>query len=292
MGASKGRVLLTGAGGFTGSFMRKELEAHDYEVLGLGRGQAAVDLRDGDAVRQVVRDARADYVVHLAAKAFVGHGCARDFYEVNLIGTRNLLEALAEDAHLPERILLASSANIYGNASEGVLDESTVARPANDYAVSKLAMEYMAGLWADRLPLVITRPFNYTGVGQPESFLIPKIVAHFRRKAEVIELGNLDVSRDFSDVRTVVETYRRLLETHEATGATVNVCSGTAYSLREVIALCEAQTGRRIRIEVNPDFVRANEVKMLRGNPDRLRGLIGAIQVRPLSQTIDWMLHA
>src|SRR3546814_16114023 len=97
------------------------------------------------------------------------------------------LEALAAEAHAVECILLASSANVYGNAAEGVLDESTPLRPANDYAVSKAAMEYMARLWFDKLPIVIARPFNYTGIGQSDAFLLPK-------RSEERRVGNECVS--------------------------------------------------------------------------------------------------
>lgn len=299
MSGPSGRVLLTGAAGFTGRFMRTELEAHGYEVVGLGGGERdgghvadgiSVDLRDGDAVKRAVREVRPDRVVHLAAKAFVGHGSPRDFYDVNLLGTRNLLEALAETDATPDRVLLASSANVYGNASEGMLDESTPPEPANDYAVSKLAMEYAARLWAGRLPLVLVRPFNYTGVGQAENFLIPKIVAHFRRRASVIELGNLDVRRDFSDVRAVVEAYRRLLAAPGAVGKTLNICSGVTCSLRDIIAMCETLTGHRIRVDVNPAFVRENEVKVLFGANTALKQVIGEWSGPTLQQTLEWML--
>lgn len=296
------RVLLTGAGGFTGGYMQYELEAHGYEVVALGGregaassragGDLSVDLRDADAVRRAVIEARPTLVVHLAAKAFVGHGNVRDFYEVNLLGTRNLLDALGALETPPERVLLASSANVYGNASEGVLDETTSPQPANDYAVSKLAMEHVARLWTGRLPLVITRPFNYTGVGQSETFLIPKIVSHFQRRAAVIELGNLDVWRDISDVRFVVEAYRRLLVAPDAVDVTVNICSGVTHSLREIVAVCEAHTGHAIRVEVNPAFVRQNEVRVLSGDASLLTSLAGAFEAPPLAETIAWMMDA
>ena len=191
----------------------------------------------------------------------------------------------------PSAVLLASSANIYGNAAEGVIDESVQPAPANDYAVSKLAMEYMAKTWADRLPLTLVRPFNYTGVGQSEDFLLPKIVAHFRRRAAVIELGNLDVERDFADVRTVAQVYRRLLEGNTA-HQTLNVCSGRGHTLRGVLDLVGDLAGYRPEIRVNPAFVRANEVRRLLGSKAALERCIGAVEGPSLKDTLPWILAA
>lgn len=292
--ASK-RALVTGINGFTGRYMAAELQAKGYEVIGTGSQPSAapdyhqVDLADGPGLRALLAELQPDVIVHLAAIAFVGHGAADAFYQVNLIGTRNLLEAIAACGKTPECVLIASSANVYGNVSEGMLDEHTPPAPANDYAVSKLAMEYMAKLWCDRLPIVITRPFNYTGVGQAENFLLPKIVSHFQRKAPAIELGNLDVWRDFSDVRAVVRAYRGLIE-ERAVGQTVNVSSGITHSLREVIAKCSAITGHTLDVQVNPAFVRANEVKTLCGDNARLRALVPGWETPDLDETLGWML--
>ncbi|QQQ51565.1 GDP-mannose 4,6-dehydratase [Pseudomonas syringae] len=289
------RALITGINGFTGRFMANELAAQGCEVLGVGSqpsdspGYYQVDLADVAGLRKLLADTQPDIVVHLAALAFVGHGAADAFYQVNLIGTRNLLEAIDACGKVPDCVLLASSANVYGNASSGMLDETTPPAPANDYAVSKLAMEYMASLWQTRLPIVIARPFNYTGVGQAENFLLPKIVSHFARKASTIELGNLDVWRDFSDVRAVVSAYRGLLEARPV-GQTINVSSGVTHSLREVIDMCRDITGQDIDVQVNPAFVRANEVKTLCGNNARLRALVHDWETPPLRATLSWML--
>lgn len=289
------RVLLTGSNGFTGRYLREYLHAAGCEVVGTSSNPAEaddchiMDLRDPESVREVVETARPDAVIHLAALAFVGHGDPNDFYAVNLMGTRNLLEALTTAERPLKKVILASSANVYGNAHSGSLSEEAAPAPANDYAVSKVAMEYMASLWADRLPLLITRPFNYTGVGQETRYLIAKIVDHFRRRASVIELGNLDIARDFSDVRAVAAAYGDLLAS-DAQSETVNICSGTSYTLRDIIGLCEAVTGHRIDVTVNPAFVRANDVKTLSGDPTRLQRLIPQWRAIPLEDTLRWML--
>lgn len=291
------QVLITGAQGFTGRYMATELRNHGYRVSGIGSqpgnspGYYQADLADAEALKACLAEVQPDIIIHLAAVAFVGHGDANAFYQVNLIGTRNLLEAISAMGKTPDCVLLASSANVYGNASAGVLGESSPLAPANDYAVSKMAMEAAARLWTERLPILVTRPFNYTGVGQADNFLLPKIVSHFRRKAAHIELGNLDVYRDFTDVRALTEAYRRLVE-HKPAGEVVNVCSGVTHSLRDVIAMSEAITGHHMEIRVNPAFVRANEVKSLCGDASTLRRLIGAWETPPLEETLRWMLEA
>jgi nucleoside-diphosphate-sugar epimerase len=278
------RILVTGLVGFTGHYLKSELEAHGHTVVGL-----KCDLTDVKAVASEVAQARPEAVAHLAGIAFVGHGDASAFYAVNLIGTYNLLNALAQHAPDVRSILLASSANVYGNRSEGILSEDAIPDPANDYAVSKMAMERMARLWMDRLPLFIVRPFNYTGVGQDEKFLIPKIVAHFRAKKPVIELGNLEVWREFGDVRVVTDIYRKLLD-HCPNGQTLNICTGQTYSLRDVVSLCEKISGNSIEIQVNPKFVRANEVRVLTGDNNNLKRVTGDWESYDLEETLTWML--
>lgn len=292
---TKKRVLITGLEGFTGQYMAAEMESAGYQVIGLGMLPSKTNyfhanLTDLNSLKTTLAAIQPDYVIHLAACSFVGDKNSNAFYQVNLIGTRNLLEAIAECDKPIHGILLASSANIYGNASEGMLDENTPPAPVNDYAVSKYAMELMARLWMDRLPIIITRPFNYTGIGQPEHFLIPKIVSHFQQKKNKIELGNLDIWRDFSDVRDVVRIYRQLLEAN-AYGHILNICSGKMYSLRDIIKLCEQLTGQPIAIRVNPAFARANEVKKLYGNSGNLNKLINKKSFLPLEKTLEWMLQ-
>ncbi|WLI88549.1 GDP-mannose 4,6-dehydratase [Massilia sp. R2A-15] len=292
------RALVTGLRGFTGHYLARELAEAGYRVFGTvlpGQQSAAdmfeVDLCDRAAVAAVAEQVQPDVVVHLAAISFVGHADAAQMYQVNVAGTRNLLEALAGLRRRPSAVLLASSANIYGNARVARIDEGVEPAPANDYAVSKLAMEYMARLWMDRLPVIIARPFNYSGRGQAEHFLLPKIVAHFRRRAPRIELGNLAIARDFSDVRTVAQAYRRLLAASPA-GEAFNICSGRSHSIADVIDTLGDMAGYRIEVDVNPAFVRANDVLRLEGSNDKLASVIGALEPIPLAETLRWMYQA
>ncbi|UVW28343.1 GDP-mannose 4,6-dehydratase [Massilia sp. H6] len=292
------RALITGLRGFTGYYLAQELSAAGYRVFGtvlpgeeLGPDIHAVDLCDREAVARIVDEVQPDVVAHLAGIAFVAHANSELIYRVNVVGTRNLLEALALGAHRPTSVLLASSANIYGNASVSVIDESVPPSPANDYAVSKLAMEYMARLWMDKLPIIIARPFNYTGRGQDENFLLPKIVSHFRRNERRIELGNLAIARDFSDVRMVSRAYRRLLAVAPS-GEAFNVCSGSSHSLANLIDMMGQIAGYHIEVQVNPAFVRANDVLTLAGSNSKLTAVIGQLEPTPLSETLRWMYLA
>ncbi len=289
------RALITGLSGFTGRYMAEELRAVGYQIWGIGEPSPEglslkADLTDLESLHTAIAEIKPQVVVHLAGIAYVGHSQPSAFYEVNLIGTRNLLQALEPFAEQMECVLLASSANVYGNAQEGLIAETQPPNPSNDYAVSKLAMEFMAKTWIPRLPIVIARPFNYTGIGQTNNFLIPKIISHFLRQEQSISLGSLEVWREFNDVRDVVSAYRELI-LNKPLGKTFNVCSGNLISLREVMALATQLTGHQIEINVNPAFVRANEVTRLGGDCTELKKFITNWQPRPLSDTLAWMLN-
>ena len=290
-------LLVTGANGFTGRHLCAAARARGWTIMAFGAGRGAgrdtvmCDLTDAESVNRAVAALAVDAVVHLAGQAFVAHGDADEIYRVNLFGTLNLLHALTTLRQPPRCTLLASSANVYGTPVVPRIDESICPAPVNHYACSKLAMEHMARTFADRLPLVIARPFNYTGRGQDEKFLIPKIVAHMRRRAPTIELGNINVSREFGDVRDVVEAYLDLIECEAAIGQTVNVCNGQPVALREALDIAQKLSGHRIEVAVNPAFVRQNEVARLAGDRSRLAALTGRRPAYALEDTMSWMLE-
>lgn len=292
------RVLVTGSEGFTGKYVCDEFARAGWEVWGAGVASQPdkprylqIDLLKPDTLVQICAVARPNVVIHLAAIAFVAEKDPTTFYHVNLIGTRNLLEVLANADAPPECIILASSANVYGNSDQEVLSENAPVNPANDYAVSKLAMEHMAKTFMHTLPLILTRPFNYTGLGQSERFLIPKIVRHFKSLAPAIELGNIDVEREFSDVRDVASYYRLLAE-QQPTGETLNLCNALPISLQQCIDLAIELSGHHIEVHVNPDFIRQNEIKRLSGNRRKLEELLSPPSPRLFSETLAWMLSA
>ena len=284
------KILVTGADGFTGRPLVEMGRAAGHVIVPL-----RADLTDQTGVQSEVLAAVPDAVVHLAAISFVGHADDNAFYAINVIGTMNLLDALALLPRAPDRVLLASSANVYGNCEQSPISESQPPAPVNHYAMSKLAMEYMARTYADRLPLVVTRPFNYTGPGQALNFVIPKLVDHFARLAPSISLGNLNVEREFNDVQMLCDAYLQLLE-HGVPGEAYNVCSGQTYSLQHVIDTLIRITGHHAQVEVNPAFVRANEVHRLCGSPAKLQALLSRhgklLNNPPLTETLQRMLVA
>ena len=230
------------------------------------------DLGNANFLMQEVLEIEPHAVVHLAAISFVGHPDKTSFYAVNVIGTMNLLEALIQLPRKPTCVLLASSANVYGNCEMSPILETQAPAPMNHYAMSKLAMELMSRAYRDQLPLVITRPFNYTGVGQALNFVIPKLIDHFARCASVVELGNLNVEREFNDIRTICRDYLALLEWSQP-GQTYNICSGMPYTLQHVIEMLTRISGHEIEVVTNPAFVRSNEVLRLCGSPAKLEAL-------------------
>jgi nucleoside-diphosphate-sugar epimerase len=285
------KVLITGIDGFTGVYLEDLLNKAGYDVYGLvypksvRKKHLACNITVLQEVVTVFKSVKPDYVIHLAGISFVPHSNVKQMYDINFFGSLNILDALLETGVTPDKIVLASSANVYGNPVVKVIDETICPVPVSHYANSKLAMEFMARNYFDRLNILITRPFNYTGAGQGVQFLIPKIVAHFKDGKKEIELGNLDVVRDFSDVRVVAEAYQKLLECR-ATSEIVNICSGKGVSLLEIIDTMNSMAGYEIRTVKNPLFVRINEVKSLIGSAKKIISLTGEQRTYAIEDTL------
>lgn len=291
------RVLITGVSGFTGQHLTAALARRGWAVLGLGPqripGLAAyldADLAETEKIGYWLAEVRPTHVVHLAALAHVV-GDPLSFYRVNVLGTESLLEALVRSGVALQKVLLASSANVYGNATTSPVTEDTPLRPMNHYARSKVAMESLVPAWLVRLPISIVRPFNYTGPGQSATFLFPKIVASHFRRDPVLRLGNLSVYRDLSDVSYVCEAYRLLLRDGKV-GEVVNICSGVGVSIADALAIMGEIAGYSPDVEVDPSLVRTGEVRELRGDPSRLYAWIGDLAPSPAQAIFTRMFAA
>lgn len=278
------RLLLTGANGFTGCHIIPAAQKSGYELKAL-----TCDLTNQLAVIDEVARIRPTHVIHLAGISAVTHANEEDFYRVNLFGTQSLLLALDALPEVPEKILLASSANVYGNALVSPVSELTCPQPVNHYAISKLSMEFMAASFFKKLPIVIGRPFNYTGILHDNRFVVPKIVEHFKRKESEIELGNLNVMREYNDVRVICKAYLDLLKLG-VPGEIYNIASGNPVSLSTIISTMEKVTKHSIHVRVNPAFVRSNEIEVLSGSAVKIENLIGPLKHPALEDTLSWML--
>ena len=287
------RVVVTGAGGFLGRRLVRELASRGAETVAVDRAEA--DVCDAAAVADLVARTRPDAVVHLAAQSRVAHSFADpgETFRVNVLGTVAVLEAVRR--HAPRaRILVASSAEVYGAVGADALPvaESAPLAPVNPYGASKVAAEAAAFQFhrAHGLDVAVLRAFNAIGPGQATDFALPGFAAQLaaiaRGAAEpVLRVGNLDAERDLTDVRDVARAYALALERGEA-GGVYNVCSGTAGPIRRALEALVAASGLEVRVEVDPSRLRPVDVPCVYGSPRRLAVVTGWRPEVPLERTI------
>jgi GDP-4-dehydro-6-deoxy-D-mannose reductase len=258
---------------FSDSERRAALEA-------LGCRLWTLDLRDADAVRDLVAHIRPDRIYHLAGQAFVPRSFAAPWetLEVNIRGTLNLLEAVRA-LKLETRILVVSSAEIYGAAAADSLPltESAPFVPSSPYSVSKIAQDMLAWQYAraHSLYTVRVRPFNHIGTGQSADFAVPNwasqiAAAELGLREPIVAVGNLAAARDFTDVRDVVRAYALALE-RGAAGAVYNVCSGVPQTMQHVLETLIGLSQTPITVRVDPERVRPIEIPVLYGSYARLQ---------------------
>jgi GDP-6-deoxy-D-talose 4-dehydrogenase len=297
LGPRSERVLITGGSGFTGRPLAERLRQDGHDVVVLSHDAAepnalTVDLRDFDAVTRALTESRPSAIVHLAGIAAPTHGNIGEIYSANVIGTANLFAAIEIAKIEPRIVIVASSAQVYAAPdSEIPMTEEAPLAPKSHYAVSKQATEEIAAIYSRQFRVIVTRPFNYTGPGQALSFLVPKIVQHYAEQRREIRLGNLNLYRDFSDITRVVEAYARLVSL-PIEPTTINICSGRAVLLANILKTMDEISGYRMRVVTDPSLVRAKEPQFIVGSPSRLEGLIGPLPNPNFRETLTRMYNA
>ena len=285
------QLLATGLSGFVGSHCAQQLGAVDL----LHEGRLA-DLRDRAEVAAAVGRIRPDAVIHLAAQSSVAVSIEDPAltHQVNVEGTLNLLLAL-EAAGFHGRMLYIGSGDAYGAVPEGQLPitEAHPFEPLNPYARSKAEAEALCREWSRRGPfeIVMARPFNHIGPGQSTQFAVAdfarQIVACRDGKGPArLSVGDIDTTRDFTDVRDIVRAYGMLLQSGR-NGEAYNVCSGVERSLREIIAELCGICGVRVDIEVNPLRLRPSEQRRMYGSFAKLDADTGWSPAVPFVQTLQ-----
>ena len=303
------KILVTGANGFVGQHLVKELSENGISIVGIG-GQigsksksplvseyVVTDLKDPDAVKQIdFRDI--DGVIHLAGLAAVGpsFGNPMDYITTNVGIQTNMFEAAMEQGARPT-FLIISSGSLYDAKAPLPLTETSKVIPSSPYAVSKLGQEQVAAYYGQRgFTCIIARPFNHIGPGQNPGFIVPdvaeQIVAVEKGNAASVMVGNLDASRDYTDVRDIARAYRLLIEKGES-GEIYNICSGKAVSGHDIVNGLLSAAGSHAPTQQDPKRMRPSDNPEIYGDNSKLVEATGWKPEIDLEQTLadviaDW----
>jgi GDP-4-dehydro-6-deoxy-D-mannose reductase len=280
------RTLVTGIGGFVAPYLAEHLKQNDFQVFGLSKdikedeNNFNVDLTDFEKVYQVINKIKPGYIFHLAAISSVK--LAKKFpelaFEVNVKGTENIMKSVVKSGIDP-RILITSTADVYGIPKKTPIREEHPVNPISVYAKSKLEQEAIALEYFKNknIKVVISRSFIHTGPGQPQSFVcsdFAKQIAEIEKgkqgKEPVIRVGNLDVKRDFSDVRDIVKAYLLALQKCQA-GEFYNICSEKAYSIEQIVQILLSFSEKKIKIKQEKERMRKNDIPILLGDCSKFK---------------------
>lgn len=304
-----GPVLITGAAGFAGSHMLDLLEPAGRDITAWRRpGEplpspptgatcrwVEVDVLDAGLVRRAMLEARPSLVCHFAGAAHAGASWSRSArtLQVNVMGTHHVLEAAAALDPAP-RVLVTGSALVYREQDRALREDDAVG-PASPYALSKLAQE-MAGAHAFErgLPVLLTRPFNHLGPRQSPQFFASSVARQVARVERglappVVEVGNLDASRDLSDVRDTVRAYLAILE-RGTPGRLYNVCAGRAFRIGDILDGLLSRSRVRIEVRQDPGRYRRHDAPLVLGDLSRLSGELGWAPEIPMERTLTDLL--
>ena len=273
------KVLITGATGFFGGALYDAYMRHGYDTWGtsttVNQGRILkCDINDEEEVLRIIGHVQPEIIIHAAALSSVTRWDGLDYYKINVSGTENLLTAFNKLGDIAKLFVFISTAGVYGNQDINVLSESLMPNPVSHYGLSKFVAEQLVKSRSIAFDYLIFRPFNLIGAGQHQEFIFPKLVSHFAQKADCICLGNVNTYRDYMSVSTAAEIVRHCVESG-CKNSVFNLCTGHGYSIREIMLKLHRLSDHMPKIEIDPKFVRQNEVWSLVGNPEKMKSGCG-----------------
>lgn len=298
------KFLITGVAGFVGRYMVEYLQENttDSQILGVDIAEQfaaniayqPLNLLNQKEVHRVIGDFKPDYIIHLASISSVALSWQnpQECFQNNTSIMFNLLNAVAQHK-LNTRVLSIGSSEEYGKAEDEAVpfDETIPLNPQNPYAVAKVSQEMIGRLYAGSfgVDVVMTRSFNHIGPRQNERFVVPSFIKQLvgisRGEQSKMLVGNIEVARDFLDVRDVVNAYFKIL-TQGKSGEVYNVCSGVPHQLKSIIETAGNLLNIKPEIEINPAFIRPNDTMMVWGNNQKLRAELAWQPRYTFNQTI------
>ena len=305
------KILITGAAGFVAGYFTEYLEENnlEYDILGLDILEEhrcsytqykykKINLRDKDLIKEVIENFTPDYILHLASVSSVSQSWEYpvESFVNNTNIFLNIIESIRE-LNLPTRVLSVGSSEEYGNypADKMPLKEDYELKPCNPYSVARVSQEMLSKLYADNygLNIIMTRSFNHIGPSQSDKFVIPSFVKQLLNAKNTenmrIDVGNIEIVRDFLDVRDVVDAYYKIL-TKGRIGEIYNVCSGNGIKLKEIINIVAKQLNITPEICIDKSRIRPADNLTIIGDNTKLKSELNWLPKYNLGQTLKDML--
>jgi len=280
------RCLVIGAGGFLGSSLRRDLKSdHALELVAFDSN--GIDLRKPLQVKEALASINPDIIINVGGISSPASDDVFNLYQVNAFGHLHLLQAASVLERKP-KVILASSAQLYGPDLVTKAEEQAALNPVSHYGLSKMLAEKYCELFADGVQTVTARIYNAIGRGQSSNFLLPKVVAAFKRRAPTLEVGSLNVERDYVDTRDLTAMWR-LVALSDKSPTVVNFSNGEAVSLQHILFRLEEITGHHLELLSKSSNFRKNDIPYQCGDNSAIRNL-GYVRRYSLDETLTWML--
>lgn len=312
---NKKRALITGITGFAGSHLAELLLEGDFDVWGTARPRSKTDhiesirrkihledadLLDSHSLYTIISKIKPDYIFHLAAQSFVPTSWASPAVtlEINIVGSANLFEAVRQ-ANIDPTIQIACSSEEYGLVypSEIPITEENPLRPLSPYAVSKVALDYLGYQYfaSYKMKIIRTRGFNHTGPRRGDTFVTSNFAKQIAmiekgKQEPIIQVGNLDAQRDWTDVRDMVRGYLLAVEKGES-GEVYNICTGKSVVVGDMLAKLISMSKVKVKIVPDPTRMRPSDVPVLRGDNTKFKKQTGWKPQIPFDQTLEDLLN-